>query len=99
MGQMGYSGSDWSLGINKTVTFSGHTAVLAFYFYKIVMGQKVKYLLGIHIFWSLRQFGGFCVHSIATHLQLGPTYWESWVRIGKLRDGWLVRDHPPFLFT
>lgn len=96
MGQMGYSGSDWSLGINKTVTFSGHTAVSAFYFYKIVTGQKVTYLLGVHIFWSLRQCGGFCVQSIAIHLQLGPTYW---VRIGKLRDGCLVRGHPPSLFT
>ena len=42
MGQMGYSGSDRSLRINKTVTVYGHAAILAFYFYKIVR-QKVTY--------------------------------------------------------
>ena len=42
MGQMGYSGSDWNLRINKTVTFYGRAAILVFYFYKIVR-QKVTY--------------------------------------------------------
>lgn len=45
MGQMGYSGSDRSLRINKTVTFYGHAAILAFYFYEI--GKRSHTLMSV----------------------------------------------------
>lgn len=45
MGQMGCSGSDWHLGINKTKFMSpyGYTVVFDSWFYKIVKGQVKQF--------------------------------------------------------
>lgn len=66
MGQMGYSGSDRSLRINKTVTFYGHAAILAFYFYEI--GKRSHPLMSV--FSGIGNCGGFYVQSVTAYTQV-----------------------------